>query len=142
MIALKEPPMKTYIFEIKYEKFRATVGFLGEYTLYDLAETLIKALKFDFDHCFEFCDNLNRSHSTERYTLFADIGEADDEPSVKNTLISDVFTKNRTMLFYFDYGDDWHFPVTCIDIGEEEATRRHRRVLSRHGNPPVQVSPV
>ena len=77
----------------------------------------------------------------KRYTLFADIGEADDDPGVKYTLISDVFTKNRTMLFYFDYGDDWHFPVTCIDIGEEEATRRHRRVLSRHGNPPVQYPP-
>ena len=142
MIALKDPPMKTYIFEIRYEKFRATVGFLGEYTLYDLAETLIKALEFDFDHCFQFCDNLNNPYdSKEHYTLFADIGEADDDPGVKKTLISEVFTKGRTMLFHFDYGDDWEFPVTCIDIGEEEATRRHRRVISRHGNPPVQYPP-
>jgi hypothetical protein len=103
MIALKDPPMKTYIFEIRYEKFRATVGFLGEYTLYDLAETLIKALEFDFDHCFQFCDNLNNPYdSKERYTLFADIGEADDDPGVKKTLISEVFTKGRTMLFHFD----------------------------------------
>jgi Plasmid pRiA4b ORF-3-like protein len=143
MIAFKNPPMKTYIFEIKYGRFRATVGFVGEYTLYDLAETLIEAVGFDFDHCFEFCDNLGNPYdSKERYTLFADIGEADDDPGVKKTLISQVFTEGRSMLFHFDYGDDWEFPVTCTDIGEEEeATRRYRKVLSRRGTPPIQYPP-
>jgi hypothetical protein len=142
MIRLKEPTMKTYIFEIKYDRFRATAGFVGEYTLYDLAETLIEALGFQFDHCFEFCDNLNNPYdSKERYTLFADIGEADDDPGVKKTPISEVFTEGRTMLFHFDYGDDWEFLVTCTDIGEETASRRYRKVLSRRGTPPEQYPP-
>lgn len=142
MIRLKEPTKKTYLFEIKYGRFRATVGFVGEYTLYDLAETLIEALGFEFDHCFEFCDNLNNPYdSKERYTLFADIGEADDDPGVKKTPISKVFTEGRTMLFHFDYGDDWEFLVTCTEIGEETAGKRSRKVLSRRGTPPEQYPP-
>lgn len=139
MIALKEPSMKTYVFELKYGKFRAMVSFVGEYTLYDLAETLIKAIGFQFDHAFQFCDNLGNPYdSKERYTLFADMGETDDDPGVKRTLISEVFTKGRMMLFHFDYGDDWEFPVTCIDILEEDSTRRQRKVLTRRGTPPEQ----
>jgi hypothetical protein len=131
--------MKAYHFIIEYEDFEATICLIGEWSLYDLAESLIDAVGFDFDHCFEFCDNLNNPYkSKERYTLFADIGEEADDPGVKKTLFSSVFTAGKKMLFHFDYGDDWHFPVTCTAIEDSPAKRRSRQFISQKGTAPIQ----
>ena len=131
--------MKAYHFIIEYEDFEATICLIGEWSLYDLAESLIDAVGFDFDHCFEFRNNLSRrTQSKERYTLFADMGEEADDPGVKKTLLSSVFTVGKKMLFYFDYGDDWHFPVTCTAIEDSVAKRRSRQFISQNGTAPIQ----
>lgn len=123
------------------QPFSASLVLGGEHSLYDLAAFLIKTVGFDFDHAFEFCDNLKDPYrSKERYTLFADIGESDDpdDPGVKNTLISEVFRPRRKMIFHFDYGDDWFFLVTCTDVKESEKKRRFKQVLSTTGTVPEQ----
>jgi hypothetical protein len=100
-----------------------------------LAELIIDAVGFDFDHAFEFCDNLrNPYRSKERYTLFADIGEdKPGEPGVKKIRVSDVFRPRRKVLFHFDYGDDWCFLVTCTAVKESAAKRRFKGALhERH----------
>jgi len=131
--------MKSYHFTVTYDKFKAQVCLIGEWSLYDLAETLIDSLGFYFDHSFEFCDNLKGPYdSKERYTLFADMGEEERDPGVKNTPVSSVFTVGKKMLFYFDYGDDWYFPVTCTAIEESPAKRRGKKLISRQGKPPEQ----
>jgi hypothetical protein len=43
---------------------------------------------------------------------------------VKNKLIQNVFSLNRDMLFLFDYGEDWLFLVTCIQIIANEEKRK------------------
>ena len=126
---------------LQFQDFKAELVLGGEHSLYDLAEFLIKTLGFDFDHAFEFCDNLkNPYQSKERYTLFADIGETDDpdEPGVKDTLVSAVFRPKRKMVFHFDYGDDWFFLVTCTAVKESAAKRKFKKVVSTQGTPPVQ----
>jgi len=131
--------MKAYHFTVEHADFSASICLTGEWTLYDLAESLIDAVGFDFDHCFEFCDNLKNPYkSKERYTLFADIGEEADDPGVKKTLVSSVFTMGKKMLFYFDYGDDWYFPVTCTATEDSPAKRRSRQFISQKGTPPEQ----
>lgn len=133
--------MTEYHLTLQFQHFKAEVVLGGEHTLYDLAEFLIKTLGFELDHCFEFCDNLkNPYRSKERYTLFADLGEADDpdEPGVQKTLVSAVFRPRRKMLFHFDYGDDWMFPVTCTTVKESMAKRKFKKVISTTGTPPVQ----
>ncbi|MDR1281611.1 MAG: hypothetical protein LBK99_12405, partial [Opitutaceae bacterium] len=91
-------------------------------------------------HAFQFCDNLkNPYRSKERYTLFADTGDTDDDdPGVENTPLSAVFRPHRKMLFHFDYGDDWHFPVTCTAIKESTAKRPFKKIVGTHGTPPTQ----
>jgi len=62
--------------KIQHDRFTAEIVMGGEWSLYELAAFIIKTVGFDFDHAFEFCDNLkNPYRSKERYTLFADIGE-------------------------------------------------------------------
>lgn len=131
--------MKEYIFTIEHGDFKAEVALIGEWSLYDLAEFIIKTVGFDFDHSFEFCDNLKNPYkSKERYTLFADMGEDADDPGVRKTRVSSVFTAKRKMLFHFDYGDDWYFLITCTAVNESSVKRRGRKVISTSGTPPEQ----
>jgi hypothetical protein len=76
-------------------------GLGGEWSLYDFAEFIIRAVGFEFDHAFEFCDNIeNPYRSKARYSLFADLGEEAEDPGVKGTLLmaaeySDIARRGR-----------------------------------------------
>lgn len=132
--------MQEFHFTIQYDTFTAEVAVGGDCSLYDFAKFINKAVGFDFDHAFEFCDNVREpDRSTERYTLFADMGEGEaGDRSVKQTRLSAVFRPRRKMVFHFDYGDDWYFLVTCIAVKESASKRAFKKILSTSGTPPVQ----
>jgi len=132
--------MQEYHFKIQYDAFTAEVVVGGDCSLYDFAKFIIKTVGFDFDHAFQFCDNLRDPYqSEERYTLFADMGEGEPGDSgVKKTPLSVVFRPSRKMIFHFDYGDDWFFLITCAAIKESSAKRPFKKVVSTHGTPPEQ----
>lgn len=131
--------MKEYHFQIRHDDFSAELAVGGDCSLYALAQLIVKAVGFDFDHAFEFCDNLkNPYRSSERYTLFADIGEEADDPGVKKTRLSAVFRPTRKMVFHFDYGDDWFFLVTCTAVKESAAKRPFKKIVATHGTAPEQ----
>jgi hypothetical protein len=133
--------MQEYHFTIQSEDFTACAVLVGEWTLYEFAEFIIlKAVEFDFDHAFEFCDNYkNPLKSKERYTLFADMEDCEEEdPGVKGTFVSQVFTAGKRMAFLFDYGDDWRFAVTCTAVRESKGKRRSRKVIMTMGKRPEQ----
>jgi hypothetical protein len=136
--------MPEYHFKIQFDRFSAELAVASDCSLYDLAKLIIKAVDFDFDHAFEFCDNLRDPDSSkERYTLFADIGEGEPgDSSVKKTPVSAVFRPRRKMVFHFDYGDDWYFLITCTAVKESTGERRLRKVLSTRGTPPEQYPAV
>ena len=127
--------MNQHHFTIQQGDFTAELILGGEHTLYDFAEFIIKTVGFDFDHAFEFCDNLkNPYRSKERYSVFAE----DGDPGVQETMVSAVFRPRRKMLFHFDFGDDWFFLVTCTAVKESAGKRRGRKMLTTQGTPPVQ----
>ncbi len=133
--------MKEYLFTIQSENFTSCAVLVGEWTLYEFAEFIIlKAVEFDFDHAFEFCDNYEKPlQSRERYTLFADLEDCEEEdPGVKETLVSQVFAEGKRMAFLFDYGDTWRFAVTCTVIRESSGKRRSRKVVMTLGDRPEQ----
>lgn len=113
-------------------------------SLADLAEIILKAMEFDDDHAYGFFDNLKNVHrSKEKFTLFADHGHAEDdsEKGVSKTSVASVFsTVGKKLMFLFDYGDDWHFLVTCSGIAEEAKPRKRFRVVSVTGERPVQYA--
>lgn len=131
--------MQEYHFKIQHGDFTAELAVGGDASLYAFAQFITKAVEFDFDHAFEFCDNLKDPYSSkERYTLFADIGDEADDPGVKNTPLSAVFRPRRKMIFHFDYGDAWFFLVTCTAIKESPAKRPFKKIVATHGAPPEQ----
>jgi hypothetical protein len=61
-----------------------TIALPQNASLYELAEAIIDAFNFDFDHAFGFYDNLkNPYNSTTGYELFTDIGEGSRFRGVK-----------------------------------------------------------
>lgn len=105
--------------------------------LYRLAETIIRAFDFDFDHAFGFFSKLkgNIYQSPTKYELFADMGGL----SVKRTPVIEAFAATGAkMSFLFDYGDEWLFQVEVIGRSRREPGTKYPRVLKAVGEAPEQ----
>jgi len=112
-------------------------------SLYRLAEAIVKAFDFDFDHAFGFYSGLTPAKQTRvgpRYELFADMGEAGPGVfSVKKTKVSQAFPAiGHTLLFLFDYGDEWRFRVSLKDTATKQPKVQYPRVVTIRGNAPPQ----
>jgi pRiA4b ORF-3-like protein len=111
-------------------------------TLSDLAEAIVHAFGFEFDHAFGFYSKLTGRdvmRSQPKYELFADMGEQTTSKNVRRTPMADAFPDvGHTMLFMFDYGDDWRFVVEVIGLGQKVAKTRYPKVLKKAGEAPEQ----
>src|SRR5215216_3883432 len=112
-------------------------------SLYGLAEAIVAAFGFDFDHAFGFYTGLapaKMMREYPRYELFADIGETEPNVgSVKKTQVAQAFpTVGHTMVFLFDYGDEWRFRVSLRETGAKIAKVRYPRIIATHGDAPPQ----
>lgn len=111
-------------------------------SLFDLAKAINDAFGFAFDHPFGFYSESGSGWpgASERYELFADIGEGEG-PGVKRTRIANVFRKvGATMTFLFDYGDEWTFRVSVIDATRKQAGAKYPRIVKSVGEAPAQYS--
>jgi hypothetical protein len=133
--------MQRFTFQITYDDAVSTICLSENHSLEDLAKTITESIGFDFDHAYGFYSSLHGpSQECEHYTLFADLPDGEDEVggSVKKTMIEDVFHEGRQMLFFFDYGDDWRFLLTCTGVSESKTKRPCRQILSTKGTFPEQ----
>jgi hypothetical protein len=115
----------------------------GSKSLYNLAEAIVAAFGFQFDHAFGFYGGLTYAtmmRAIPRYELFFDMGETDlGVASVKKTKIVQAFPAiGHTMLFLFDYGDEWLFRVSLRGTGIKIAKVRYPRVGATRGEAPPQ----
>jgi hypothetical protein len=112
-------------------------------SLYNLAEAIVSAFGFDFDHAFGFYSGLKPAtmmRTLPQYELFADMGDArPGVGGVKKTRIARAFPEiGHTMMFLFDYGDDWHFRVSLRAKGTKVVRVRYPRVVATRGDAPPQ----
>ena len=111
-------------------------------SLAELAEAIVGAFGFEFDHAFGFyAETEGRAVMRGRpaYELFADMGEATGTLSVRKTRIGDAFREvGQAMVFLFDYGDEWLFRVELTAMGRKVAKGRYPKVLAKAGPSPVQ----
>jgi hypothetical protein len=112
------------------------------HSLYRLAEAIVRAFDFDFDHAFGFYSGktartLMSAHP--RYELFADMDGGSDAGSVRETPVAEAFPKpGHRLTFLFDYGDEWLFRVEMTGTGRKAARTRYPKVLARVGPSPPQ----
>lgn len=141
--------MKTYIFKtnlLHNPKIAREIETPENANLYKLAEAIVGAYNFDFDHCFGFFSKIAEygySDSEKKYELFADLENEGIEPtgagSVKKTKIKEVWEqKGDKMMFLFDYGDVWQFVVKLIDFSQKKPNIKYPHVLKKIGRAPRQ----
>jgi hypothetical protein len=112
-------------------------------SLYKLAEAIVAAFGFDFDHAFGFYSGLTpakmmRQHP--KYELFVDMDDAEPGAiSVKKTSVAQAFPAiGHTMIMLFDYGDGWHFRVSLREASTKVAKVHYPRVVATRGEAPAQ----
>jgi Plasmid pRiA4b ORF-3-like protein len=112
-------------------------------SLYSFAQTIVKAFGFEPDHAFGFYTGLTPAKMMReypRYELFADMGETEPNVgSVKKTKVARAFPAiGHTMIFLFDYGDEWRFRVSLRAAGAKIAKVRYPRIVATRGDSPPQ----
>lgn len=145
--------MKTYIFKtclFRDKKILRDVEIKKDASLYKLAEAIIGAYGFNFDHAFGFFSTIADNgyfDSKRKYELFTDLEDEGIEPtgaeSVKKTRIGEVWKNiGDKMLFLFDYGDHWLFVVELIGFGAAEPKTKYPCVLKKVGKAPEQYPEI
>lgn len=151
--------MKTYIFKTSLlysspkiaprgPEISREIEIPANTSLYKLAEAIVKAYNFNFDHCFGFFSNITGARyfdSEKKYELFTDlIEEGEDlEPTgagnVKKTKVSEVWQNiGDKMMFLFDYGDNWHFVVELTGFSKGKPKQKYPHILKKVGRAPRQ----
>jgi hypothetical protein len=138
--------ISTHIFRAALKsdaKVYRDIEIASDASLHDLAEAILAAFGFDFDHAFGFYSGKTPStlmRAEPKYELFADLEETDsDALSVERTAVSTAFPKPRhRMTLLFDYGDEWLFQVTLTGIGQKTPRTRYPKVLATQGDAPEQ----
>src|SRR4051794_38697836 len=125
---MADPSTRTFRASLRGRLYR-DIELPSSASLEDLAAAIVDAFGFDFDHAFGFYSNLKGDYyrSEERYELFADLGEASEGVrSVRRTKLDTAFPEvGKTMLFLFDYGDEWRFKGELIGLGRKEPGGRY-----------------
>jgi len=83
-----------------------------DHSLEDLAKTLLKSIKFDYDHVYLFNMDNNYYQGENTYEMSLD----DSKPSVKISLKELNLKKGMKFQLWYDFGDDWFFNIIVSNI--------------------------
>jgi len=134
-----------FVFRVSLDRdIYRDIEIAGSRSLASLAEFIIDAFDFDFDHCYGFYSKTKGRYydSEEKYELFADMDEGGTgtppAKSVEKTKIETVFFKGKKMLFFFDYGDSWEFIAKCKKTMPPVKKIQYPRITLSKGEAPEQ----
>lgn len=86
-------------------------------TLHDLADAILQAFDFDFDHLYSFfMDNKLWSMEDAYHSPYAEESPFADEMK----LVRLHLVKGQQFKFLFDYGDEWCFQCKVLQVLEED----------------------
>ena len=103
-------------------------------TLEGLSRAILKAFSFNNDHLHQFIYT-NQSGAQER----AYHNYMDERPWTHEVSIGDLpIQEGASMIYHFDFGDDWRFEVTLEKIDVENETIKEPTLLEQHGKAPEQ----
>lgn len=107
-------------------------------SLYSLHHAIQDAIDFDDDHMYEFYIGRAWNRRSE------EIGEAASsvEPGGYDEItLADVFPleKSRKLYYWFDFGDDWMFEITCrAETHDVIKKAKYPRIVEKNGRNPQQ----
>ena len=128
-----EPREGMFIFKVSIDDAWRRIAIPSRLTLDNLAETILKAFKFEEDHLYEF-----------RFRNRLGIECAIHHPKIEEPPFTDEVNIGKlplelgqSMTFHFDFGDDWLFDVKLEAI-EPLDKRKRPSIIERYGKAPSQ----
>jgi hypothetical protein len=129
-----EPREGTFIFRVTLGKVWRLIAMPADATLDDLVGWVLRSVKFDSDHLYEF---------TYRDRLGAEASavhpEMDEGPWADQIPIGTLpLEPGQTMQLVYDFGDNWRFTVKLERVEPPGAKAKGPRILESHGKAPSQ----
>lgn len=108
----------------------------AEATLDELSDAILMAYKFDDDHLYRFvCTNRLGAQIEYNHPFM------DEPPFASEVRIGDLpLSVGESMLYNFDFGDNWEFTVVLERIDAPNARQKAAKILERVGRSPKQYS--
>jgi hypothetical protein len=123
----------THIFKVSLGRIWRRIAVPARQTVDRLAHTILNAFEFDHDHLYRFLYE-NRFGALEGINHpYMDEGLLTSE-----VLVGDVPLRvGQTMVFLFDFGDQWEFDVTLEQV-DRDMVSTGSFIIETHGEPPEQ----
>jgi Plasmid pRiA4b ORF-3-like protein len=125
-----------FVFKVSLAKACRRIAIPSHLNLDFLSGSILDAFDFDCDHLYEFSYK-------DRFGIKATVHHPymEDAPSTDEVLIGDLPLKpGDSMIFHFDFGDDWEFQVLLEQIDPPDAKVKKPKILESHGKAPKQYS--
>lgn len=121
-------------FKVSLGSMWREIAITDRMNLDDLAYAILDAVNFDSDHLYEF-----RYRDKAGRTVTA-CHEYCDGPNVAADVEigSLPLTPGQSMLFHFDFGDDWKFDVKLEKIAPPNPRMKKPKVVAKRGTAPQQ----
>ena len=131
---MRERTKGNFVFRVSLGSVWRTIAVSSEDTLHDLHLAIQDAFDFDDDHLYAFyMDN-------RRFSDYCFNGPYTDEgPWADDAVIGDIdLILNQQFLYLFDFGDEWHFNVSFIELQTDKPLLPRPKILQRKGKAPEQ----
>jgi hypothetical protein len=129
-----EPRDGTFIFRVSLGKVWRLIAMPAGATLDDLVDWILRSVRFDHDHLYEFTyrDRLGVSASVSHPWM-------DEGPSADEIAIGALpLEPGQTMELLYDFGDEWPFTIKLERIEPPGAKIKAPRILESRGRSPKQ----
>lgn len=124
-----------YIFKVSIDKVWRRIAIPSHLTLEPLVDSILDAFDFGKDHLYRFiCRNrVGRIFNINHPYI-------EDEPPFTNKFrVGELpLQVGETMIFNFDFGDDWEFAVLLEAINPPDKKIKKPKLLESHGEAPPQ----
>jgi hypothetical protein len=139
-IDLGQPSDGLFIFRISLGKgMWRRITAPAHSTLDDLADAILKSVAFEQDHLWHFSFSNRLGVKVEVRCLDDEIG-ADDLSADEFEIGELPIRPGDSMVFLFDYGDNWEFKVLLEKIDPPAPRQKLPKLIEKHGPSPEQYS--
>ncbi|HMA82885.1 MAG TPA: plasmid pRiA4b ORF-3 family protein [Candidatus Thermoplasmatota archaeon] len=129
----------TYVFKISLggDLWRR-IKLSSDHTLHDLHRSIQRAFDFDSDHLYSFFMD-NKAWSKNSFVSPSErcgggVGPFADEGYIGKLGLNE----GQSILYLFDYGDEWRFRVKLEQIQKEKSKPKNPHIIDLEGKPPSQ----
>jgi hypothetical protein len=128
------PREGTFVFRVALGEMWRRIALPADATLDDLVGWILRSVKFDSDHLYEFVYR-------DRFGATVRVGHPamEEGPWTDEVTIGEwPLEPGQSMKLVYDFGDNWEFDVRLEKIEPPGAKIKAPRILERHGKAPEQ----